>query len=512
MKKRRPALPCLFLSLCLLLCACAGHGPQPDGGGTGPQTTEDPPETSAFELCLPYSASDPLNPFFAAGIENLALADLFCQPLFCVLADYTPKAVLAADCRVSADAAEVSLKPAHFSDGSVVTPADVLYSFKRAKTSGPWMQRLSGVRSAGLDGQKIVFALSEPDVYVRNALTFPVVKKGTAERAGDVPVGSGPYLYADGGFVRDPKRAEQGGIDRIRLYKIKDFSRAVNALEIGNVDFLFDDLSSGRYRRAAAENTAVPLNNFVFLGINGARGALSSAAVRTALCYAIDRTALVSSSYQGFAAAAPCVFEPAFAGLSGVRLPPAEGDAAKAERILDKSGYNRYAKDGGRTDGTTELKFTLLVNSENLFRVAAARQIAESLGALDVLVSVQSVPMRRYLERLTAGDFQLYLGEVRLTENMDLSCFFKEGGCASTGIDGTLNVCADYAALRAGKINVQAFVDGFMDEVPFVPLCYRCGLASYRRGLVPDFSRSAFSLYGEIAAWKPPEERPSAAG
>ena len=89
-----------------------------------------------------------------------------------------------------------------------------------------------------------------------------------------------------------------------------------------------------------------------------------------------------------------------------------------------------------------------------------------------------------------------------LRENLSLSPFFSAGGAASVGIDQTLPVCSAYTAFCAGEIDAAAFCEAFLDDMPFIPLCYRAGLASYNAQIAPDFSTAAYDMYGDITLWQ----------
>ena len=145
------------------------------------------------------------------------------------------------------------------------------------------------------------------------------------------------------------------------------------------------------------------------------------------------------------------------------------------------------------------LSFTMLVNSENRIRVAAAQNIASQLLEYGIKITVVEKSYADYLTALTDGDFQLFLGEVKLTGNMDISCLVTEGGSAAYGIkkaeenrDGENtensteeNSETDLSALGADKV-VEGLYSGqntiadvasvLQTEMPFVPVCYRTGV------------------------------------
>ena len=73
--------------------------------------------------------------------------------------------------------------------------------------------------------------------------------------------------------------------------------------------------------------------------------------------------------------------------------------------------------------------------------------------------------------------------------------FFSEKGSASKGIDFSLRAVTDYEAFCEGSIGLSEFLDSFLNDMPFVPVCYRSGFAAYKKGLKPDFSYSSDHLY-----------------
>ena len=125
--------------------------------------------------------------------------------------------------------------------------------------------------------------------------------------------------------------------------------------------------------------------------------------------------------------------------------------------------------------------------------------MADNLNAAGFSVTVENVSDEVYRARIASGAFTLYLGEVKLGENMSLSPFF--GGAASAGADSALPVFAAYTAFAAGEVSLSDFANAFLDDMPFVPLCSRAGLAAYSRSIAPDFSAAAYDIYGDITLW-----------
>jgi len=497
-KKRIIALCCVLTAVAVLLCSCKKT---PSDAEDETKTYEDSGSAQTVDISLPYSTSDSLNPYFATGNENIALAYLYCQPLYEVKSDYSAEPVLAQSITSEGARVTVTLQNAVFSDGASVTAKDVVYSFNKAKASVAFSQRLANVASASASGSAVVFTLTAPDSLCQNILTFPIVKQSTAEDASSVPTGSGRFVFDSALTLTVNKKSEVvSKINKITLYDVKKLEYITNAVEIGNINYLFEDFSDGQYKRIVAQNKSVTLNNFVFLGINPSSGALFSSAIRTAIYYAIDKEDISQSAYQGYAKPAVTVFNPDFGMLSSQELPSAKGDATKCDSILSKMGYNYYTKNGVKTDQTNVLSFSILVNSENSFRVSAAQKIASRLGERGFSVTVDAVDSATYRQRVLSGSYETYIGEIKLCENFDLSAFFN--GQSGMALDANGSFAAAYNSFKGGQSDIKAVNDAFLNDMPFVPLCYRMGMAAYSKGFTPDFTYAPFDIYGNMENWE----------
>ena len=76
---------------------------------------------------------------------------------------------------------------------------------------------------------------------------------------------------------------------------------------------------------------------------------------------------------------------------------------------------------------------TLLVNSENTARVAAAERIAGQLRSTGLKITLEKLAFEDYTLALEQGQFDLYLGEVVLTADFDLSPLLLSGAALNYG-------------------------------------------------------------------------------
>lgn len=495
--KKYKSLIVILICLAVLLGGCKGSG-------TGEETsdTTTPEVTSAVSqniLKLPYSNKDSLNPFLGASEVNYQLSELMYQSLYTLNENYEPIAEVALSGSVNGPAISVTLGSFVFSDGSSLSSSDVVYSFNKAKSSTSYANLLSNISSAKAEGTGAVsFKLVTDDIFALSALTFPIVKNGTAEKSDSVPVGSGPYILGEDNSL-NINSSYRGTATKIQKIQLVDVSNAVNesyVLQTGDISFCFDALQSGVYTKINAVTNSVLLNNLVFVGINSGNLALSNPNVRLAIASAIDISKITVNAYQGNAVGTRLPFNPNWSKMVDVSV---SLNAASSVSLLEKDGYNKLDKSGIRTNGTTSLKFSLLVNADNGFRVQAANIIAASLNEIGMNVVVNSVPFADYNALVKSGGFDLYLGEIKLPENMSLGTFFESGKEGAVGINLSSTVVADYASFKNGTITIQGFCDSFMKDIPFIPLCYRTGVVAHLRGL--EINTNTPKWYKNIEGW-----------
>ena len=105
-----------------------------------------------------------------------------------------------------------------------------------------------------------------------------------------------------------------------------------------------------------------------------------------------------------------------------------------------------------------------------------------------------------YRTALTEGEYELYLGEYRFGADMSLRSLLL-GGDTSYGVAKDSPAKAAYLAYLGGESALQDFLDTFGMDLPFIPLCYRGGVAAYDRRLTA-VTPTGYDPYHGIAAWK----------
>lgn len=479
-------------------------------------------------LKLPVSKTDSFNPFYTSTDFNSRLMKLIYDSLITVEKDLSCKNLIASDIKAEGKSIRVTIRDnVYFSDGSVVKADDVVYSFSKASESDNFSVKLSGFQSAVKSGDNcVVFTLTQEDIYAVNCLDFPIVKgpetKGKNKKTSadeeyydeededeinSVPIGSGRYKYEDNSyntliFNERWMGEELPGVMRIQLVNLIDLSSAVASMETGNISFLFQDLSSGIYNRVNAKTTDVLMTNLVFLGLNSNSKALSKQAVRQAINLLLDRRSIVEKSFLGYAKEALTPFYPDWKELKNLFLDKTEEEESiyEASQLLDGAGYSE--KDSLSMRKSDEMKLTLAVNGDNAYKLSTAEVIADCLKRAGIKVNIEKLKFDDFTQALQSVDYDMYIGEVKLPCNMSLQSFFTQEGDVSYGIDLEKSIVKSYNDFRSGKISMQKFTDYFNVYLPFIPLCYRMGVAAYTNEIKYSEECNQSDVYAGIYSWK----------
>ncbi len=493
---------CLIMAVLCLLSAVGCSAPAGESAPVSDGEMPVPEQESPAVFAVAYSKEDTLNPYATATEANLNLSGLLYDSLTVLDGAFMPRLSLAGTLdRPDATHMEVALRTgAVFSDGTPVQVTDVVASFKAAKASKNYKALLSNVDSVKADTRTgvITFTLRTADPHAAACLSFPVYMAKTATTAkGEAPIGGGPYvLTQENGavyLVRNPRWQGAGFYERVELRHLPNSESMYYGLASQDITYYYDDLNTGEIPRVTASSAAVDMNALVFLGVNSGKEPLNTPAVRQALSLLVDRSTLATTVYSGWAKAATTPFHSSWEPMNAVTGLSATRDLTGALELLGGIGYGTGA-------GQKKLSLELLCSTEGSYRTQTAQRIRAELESAGVQLTVTSLPYAEYKARLAAGDYDLYLGEVRLTANMDLTPLLA-GGEAGYGVAKDSPVAACYRGYLDGTVTLEAFVKTFLADMPYIPLCWRCGFAAYDRRL-SLVTPHGFAPYYDFTRWK----------
>lgn len=455
----------------------------------------DAPSATVTEqkLSLPYFPERGLNPYKTSDYVNQNLFSLIYQGLFAVDADYDVYPVLCKNYSVSKDMKTYTFYPqaATFPDGEPLTAADVAASLKKAVDSEIYSGRFGCVKSvAETEDGGVAVVLNIPYENFPLLLDVPILKRSQLDD--DRPLGTGPYLYER--FeekLRLRRRSDwwcKANVpvtaEHIDLVEGESPAQLRDEFEFNGLGLVTSDPGSSSYVDYHSDFELWDCENgiFLYLGCNSKSAVLSNQTLRAALTYAIDRDTLVESYYHGFANSAV--------------LPASPQSPVYSTVLAQKYGY---APDK-LTQAVTEAEavgaeIKLLVNSDDSIRLRVARRIGQMLSASGLKVTMVEKNTENYLKALKNRSFDLYLGQTRLSANMDLSEFFNSGGSLSFGGMSTPALYGLCVNALANSGNYYTLHQKVLEDGKLIPILFRTYAVFAQRGTFDDLTPARGNVF-----------------
>lgn len=464
--------------LSLSLCACIGQPvePSPTPGRT---PVSAPVEERSFSLAYDPTAS--LHPITGDSQVNLMLTPLVYEGLFALDESFTPQPVLAQDAQRdhSGTVWTITLREGVvFSDGTALTAAHVVSSLNSARTGARYAKRLEKLVSVREVSGQVVITLSEPNGALPTLLDLPIVLEAPEEPA---PLGTGRYRYAVQGdelsLLVNYNREGSLPFDSITLHRVSSVSERISAFDSGAVSAVLTDFTSPYALGYSCdfERWDYTTTDLLYVGFRCIDSPCAESLVRRAVARALDREHIVSSALDGAAEVSALPVPEAHTDWCAAGAQELSCDLSEAARLLEQAGYKKDEADGLLRRKGTVLTLTLLVNSDNEAKRETAQLLAQELAQLGISVTVNALPWKDYVSALENGAFDLYLGEVRLTGNFDLTELLtgslNYGGYDPASLAKQLAARKAYSG-RARAIACEALWSSFAQEVPIAPLCF----------------------------------------
>ena len=506
----------ILLSLCLLascLTGCVVGGDEvytPTGNalvleGMDPDSVNPTEEEDPQHLTLTYYPDQSMNPLKSKSSTNRVLFSLMYQGLFSVSSDYEATPVLCQYYRVTPTNKTwtIYLHPdAKFSDGTPVTAEDVLASYTTAQEYKYYSGRFSQVDTITIaDDGAIVFGLNTPMENFALLLDIPIVKAEEVEA--EYPLGSGPYVLSS--TLSGHQLRKNGNwwctssdlvatADAIVLTEAQSTSLIRDEFEFSGLSLVCADPCSSDYAdfRGDFELWKIDSGIMVYLGVNvnwSENDIFLEPGLRSILTYAIDREKIVSEYYNGLAYPAT--------------LPASPLSPYYSETLASNYGYDPvlFLDKLASYGMVSTTKVRLLVNKDDIQRLRTARLIASTLTDLGLPTETVEKDTSGYIATLKAGEYDLYLGQTRLSPNMDLTEFFRTWGNLSyNGMsnEALLSLTKDALANEGNYYNLHKAV---AEDGRLIPVLFG-GYAVYAtRGVVSTMSPSRDNVFYYTLGW-----------
>ena len=509
-------LTALLLSIATILSLFSGCSNRIDNSGYIPtgdaillegQEPEDilPEEEDTQELALAYYPDRSLNPLFGSDYTNRVIMSLMYQGLFAVSSSKTATPILAGSYEVSSTNKtwNIYLDPAAtFSDGTKVTPEDVVATYQKAMENDYYSGRfyhLFNVEVTG-DGTGVSFQLDTPYENLPLLLDVPIVKASEVEEL--LPLGTGPYAFVDGlsgahlqrvsnwwcGSTKIP--ATDLTIDLVEVSTPAEVRDAFQFNGDRSLSVVCTNPMSDSFAEYSCDYELWEIESgyFMYIGCNILYSDFfEDGTLRTFLTYAIDRATLAEEAYDNmvYPVTLPC--SPAEVYYSNSLAANYEYDSLK---FISKMASYQIPQ-----EKNVPKQMRLLVNSEDSARVRIARSIAETLTDLGLPTATMECNSYTYREAVRAQNYDIYLGMTRLSPTMDLTEYFRPWGEMSWGglsHELLYDMCAN-ALENSG--NYYNLYKKLADDGRIIPVMFGYYAVYAQRGLMPDLNPSRDNVF-----------------
>lgn len=484
-----------------------------------------PPPPVRRNFTLRYDPSSTLNPILMLNRDNIVLSSLIYESLFVLNNNLEAVPVLCRSWETeNYQNFTFELMPdIAMHDGSTLTAADAVYSFRNAMTRGRFASRLYAVIAVeAIDELTFTVTLNATNTRFIYLLDFPIIKANSFNDS--TPPGTGPYT-----MVRNED--EYFGTTSSHLTAFPSHRNAANMpiptiflrasgdneltelFDNGDLSLLWDDPASTfdlRLNRLHEiryyETTALQ-----FIGFNANTTFLRDPDIRRGISASIERQFIVDEIMPGQFLASPLALSPAFPWYNFEweisRLTPAQEMSYLFARagLEDFNNTSYLELDTGRGEF---IRFTIdfIVNSENTHKVQAANRIARTLRQAGVDITVRELPWSQFMQALQAGDFDMYYGEIMLGGDFDLSPLLipgplNFGSTAST----SYRIFIDNFLAARGEREIQFAASLLLDEIrinaPFAPILYKRHVIYTPLGAVSGALPNQSSIFHNFSNW-----------
>lgn len=509
-----------FLGLAAALClgalaltGCGSGNESPSGSApasSSPQPTPTATPAPLTGLVLGHSQRDGYNPYLVSSSLVVQNAGLLFEKLVEIGPDMALSYRLASSIDCVGTEAVLHIRPGcFFADGAPITAEDAAASLLAAKQSDMYAGRLANLADIRVQGDAVLVTLYRPDSLLAYLCDVPVLKAAEAATANQ-PTPSGRYTYGANNTLVTNSRSPFGneGPEEITLVEVSSYDEMVSGFSIGKLNLYGASETADTAPSFSSKQTAYRTNHLIYLGIN-AQSQLEAASPNPLLATAegralvsrlIDRRQLAEKSYYSRAYPATGAINSFYPCVQSQQkiLAESELDAASARTSFEALGYSRDGVSGYYQNAEGQrLTIRLLVYGGSTYKKYAANLLQQQLASKGLYLElVEENDFDTFAEKVAQGDFELYIGEVKLYNNMDMSPFF-EGGSASVGIVPSEALTLSYAQFKENQSAAGAFEAAFAAEMPYVPLLWRNGFVVHHQqvsGLSASLSNTFYSL------------------
>lgn len=357
------------------------------------------------------------------------------------------------------------------------------------------------------DKYSVSVELLSPQADFVNNLDFPILPSGLSkqsfkeEDAAFVPIGTGRYKYSSCvqnknlTLTRNDKwyGEKPSYPDKVFVSFMHNSDDLFHAFDAGEIDIFTTNGSNWGEFNFTTTNKCFETGSprYTYIGINTERPKLDSVSLRQDINNIIDRKEMVEDVM--FSHAVPA------------KLP-----------IISTSYYFDYKSPKDENTDTLQnapeiLKYditlSMLYNKESKLKERAANYLKKEFETYGITLNLRSVEFEDYKQFIQDGEYDLYLGEVIMNNNMNMDFMFSSVQHSEQKLCTFLNnefdtMLANHNMMSPDKENHELtfynFEKYFMENIPQIPLFHSNSALFVNSRIKGEIKANMSSFYGDI--------------
>ena len=481
----------LCISLCLMtLFSGCGNG---DGSKDGESIQQNLTPVEGGIIKLACFVPDTLNPFVTKYQNVRDVLMIVYEGLFKAESTLEAIPVLAESYSVSTanKIYTVKLKPdIVFHDGSTMDADDVIATFNYIKMyDTPYSVLFKNVLSyKKLDSHTVAIELISPQANFVTNLDFPILPSGLAkqsfkeENPSFVPIGTGRFMYDS--MVRNKNMSykkfdkwhgdAKTYIDGIKVSFLHSSKDLFHAFDAGEIDMFTTNGSNWGEFTFTSNHKSFETGSprYTYIGINTNNDNFKDASVRREINKAIDKKEMCEEVMFSHATPATLPIISTAYYLEHHNKKNAELETTKPESEEEKISTPEPSV-------KYDITAYLMYNSESDLKKRTAIYLKKELEPLGINLELQHFEFEEYKQRIVEGNYDMYIGEVVMNNNMNMDFMFSstqktnQNLCTfmSDEFDNLLvNLNMMSPDADSGEMFFANFVKYFEENYPQIPL------------------------------------------
>ncbi len=441
--------------------------------------------------CYTYST---LNPLENNNDTNMQMLRLMFESL--IQCDNSQKAQyqLASAYNVSPDGLVYTVdlkKDVKWHDGTAFTADDVLYTYNYVienSATSVYSTNVSNIESVSKTADfQVAFKLKTPQANFINLLEVPVIKAGEFS-----PIGTGPFVYKETKnktihlTANDKWHGGKVEVKDINVKILPDKETSNYAYVSKEIDIV--SVTSGKDMGSYTSNSdnvimAYPSNTLTFLGINVNSEPLSNRMFRKAIAHSVNKSEINSQVLLSHGSVANSCINSNW-WMYNPKVTVYEYSKDKALNTLN---------DVKKTMKLTPVR--LMVNMENSDRVKVAEMLKEDMSEIGIELNIEYVDWATFNERVESGNYQMYLGAVKYSAEVNPQYVIKNPGVELQKLFVDLQLQTTEEGIKNKYFEIQQKI---ATDIHIIPLYFDVNTVLYNKRITGQLNPCRINIFNGI--------------